>query len=222
MKTLDITFDFETCSLAPTAAVMSIGAVAWDRYNESDPFIVDEDSGDIDPTTVFSAHIDLRTSFVDGFTFDQSTADFWARQNDKAKSALIACDDALDTIENIITEFFGWIKEMKEAYGVSEVYLWSQGSDFDIAILKNICHKYNLTIPIEHTNFRDHRTFYLEGARAICDRSGVEYDQSKVYVLVEQLSEKGEPHDPVFDCRRSIFSTWQMMHHMNCLKTSNL
>ena len=31
---LDITLDFETCSLTPTAAVMSIGAVAWQRDNE--------------------------------------------------------------------------------------------------------------------------------------------------------------------------------------------
>lgn len=31
---IDVTFDFETCSLSPTAAVMSLGAVAWKRYGK--------------------------------------------------------------------------------------------------------------------------------------------------------------------------------------------
>lgn len=38
MKTLDVTFDLETCSLQPTAAVMSVGAVAWDRTAQDVPF----------------------------------------------------------------------------------------------------------------------------------------------------------------------------------------
>ena len=35
---IDITIDFETCSLSPTAAIMSVGAVAWKRYSEDSPF----------------------------------------------------------------------------------------------------------------------------------------------------------------------------------------
>lgn len=38
MGELNITFDLETCALCPTAAVMSIGAVAWNAAAEDDPF----------------------------------------------------------------------------------------------------------------------------------------------------------------------------------------
>lgn len=34
MKHLDVTFDLETASLSPTAAIIQIGAVAWNRFEE--------------------------------------------------------------------------------------------------------------------------------------------------------------------------------------------
>ena len=73
---LDITLDFETCSLTPTAAVMSIGAVAWRRDGENSPFYNLKDGSTQDPSSVFSCHIDLRSMFVNNFTFDGKTAEF--------------------------------------------------------------------------------------------------------------------------------------------------
>lgn len=35
---IDVTLDFETCALAPTAAVMSVGAVVWNRDGDKSPF----------------------------------------------------------------------------------------------------------------------------------------------------------------------------------------
>ena len=64
---LDITFDLETCALCPTAAVMSIAAVAWHRAADATPFIGDERFS-------FRANIDLKSAFVDGFTFDADRA----------------------------------------------------------------------------------------------------------------------------------------------------
>lgn len=219
MKTLDITLDFETCALVPTAAVMSIGAVAWDRNGEKTPFIPDRYDED-DEFAEYSLHVDLRGMFVDGFTFDQDTANWWSKQNDNAKQAVLSDDDPekpCTDIKDLVTDFFSWIDTVKETYGCDDVYLWSQGSDFDIAILRNICHKYGLEIPVKYTNFRDHRTFYLEGARIICERAGSEFDPKTAYKMVEQYDGKGAPHDPIFDCKRSIYSTWQMMKHLSCL-----
>lgn len=34
MKHLDVTFDLETASLSPTAAIIQIGAVAWNRFEK--------------------------------------------------------------------------------------------------------------------------------------------------------------------------------------------
>ena len=71
----DISFDFETCALCPNAAVMSVGAVAWDRYNPISPFIKLRGGDVIDPSTQYLAHVDLRGMFVDGFAFDKATSD---------------------------------------------------------------------------------------------------------------------------------------------------
>lgn len=209
----NITFDLETCALYPTAAVMSIGAVAWNADAEYNPF-TDGFSNDY----CFYRHVDLRSSFVDGFTFDSETSKWWATQNDDAKKALLEYDEVpLHPIDEVIEDFFGFISYVQEETSAKEVKLWSQGTDFDIAILRNICRKYGMEIPVSYKNFRDHRTFFMEGAKIICDREGVDLDESNAYSLVEEYDGPGEPHNPVFDCKRSIFSTWQMMKHLRSL-----
>lgn len=216
--TLDVTFDLETCALCPTAAVLSLGAVAWNRAGETTPFIMADGKDDL--SAQYYTHVDLRSSFLDGFTFEQSTADWWAKQNDAAKKAVLENDNDMFSclpIKDVIVGFVEWLRDRKEDSGADSVCLWCQGSDFDIAILRNICHKYNLEIPVNHTNFRDHRTFFLEGVRTICDRSGAEFNEKEAYKMVEQYEGKGAPHDPIFDCKRSIYSTWQMMKHLRCV-----
>lgn len=224
MKTIDITFDLETCALCPTTAVMSMGAVAWQRQATETPFLLIENKTKtvtFDPSYVFSAHVDLRGMFVDGFTFDQQTADWWAKRSDDAKRAVLAtdCEDRpCAPIEKVVKDFFEWLLYVKMTTEADEVCLWSQGSDFDIAILRNICSRYHIDLPVSYKNFRDHRTFYMEGARIICAIAGVEFDADRAYSLVDEYDEKGAAHDPVYDCKRSIFSTWQMMKHMRCLR----
>ena len=41
---------------------------------------------------------------------------------------------------------------------------------------------------------------------------GESYVPSKAYELVEDYKniEKGAEHDPLFDCKRSIYTTWQL------------
>lgn len=215
MDTLDITFDFETCALAPTAAVISVGAVAWNRESMDDPFTLDNlhlcDYS-------YYKHVDLRSSFLDGFTFDKATAHWWATQSPESKEALLDYDDtAILPIKDVIEGFFSFINEVKLLFNAHSVNLWSQGTDFDIAILCNICKTYNLTIPVVYRNFRDHRTFFMEGARVLCDLAGVDFDPSRAYLMVDNYDGKGNVHDPIFDCKCSIWSTWQMMKHLRGL-----
>ena len=219
---LDITIDFETCSLCPTAAVMSIGAVAWRRDAESSPFYHLKD-GTQDPTSVFSCHIDLRSMFINGFTFDEKTAVWWKAKTDEAKASLLN-NDSYDLpcrpIEVAVKDLFEWAQDFKKEQDEQDVCLWAQGSDFDIAILRYICYKFGIDMPLPHTGFRDHRTFIYEAARLICKARGEFYDPSKAYDIVKDFKniDKGAEHDPVFDCKRSIYSTWQMMRKLDCLK----
>ena len=210
---IDITFDLETCALCPTAAVMSIGAVAWGRDQVDTPFYEEGSMNNAD--YLYLRHIDLRSQFVNGFTFDQDTANWWASRSKEAKLAVTAPDSQpCDSIEHVVVDFFQWITEISNG---DEICLWSQGSDFDIAILRNICQKFQIDLPVSYKNFRDHRTFFLEGARIILDAALQPYDPSRAYSLVEPYEGEGVAHDPIFDCKRSIYSTWQMMKHLKCL-----
>ena len=219
---LDITIDFETCSLCPTAAVMSIGAVAWRRDNTASPFY-NLKGGKQDPASVFSCHIDLRSMFINGFTFDEKTAAWWKAKTDEAKASLLSSDSydlPCRPIDVAVKDLFEWIEDFKKEQGEQDVCLWAQGTDFDIAILRNICYKLNINIPVHYTGFRDHRTFIYEAARLIYKAKGESYDPSKAYNLVEDYKnvEKGAEHDPVFDCKRSIYSTWQMIRLLDRMK----
>ena len=58
---IDITFDLETCATCPTAAVMSIGAVAW---NEMAKIPLSLMKGIRYYSPAFSEYIDLRGMFI--------------------------------------------------------------------------------------------------------------------------------------------------------------
>ena len=215
---LDITIDFETCSLCPTAAVMSIGAVAWKRDNETSPFYQLTD-GTHDPASVFSCHIDLRSMFINGFTFDERTAAWWGTKMDEAKASLLSSDSyelPCRPIEVAVKDLFEWANDFKKEQGEQDICLWAQGTDFDIAILRSICYKFGIQTPLPYTNFRDHRTFTYEAAHLICNSCDMSYDPSKTFDMVEDYKniEQGAEHDPVFDCKRSIYYTWQMMRKL--------
>lgn len=215
---IDITFDFETCALSPNAAVMSMAAVAWNRKGEDTPFYTDDS---ILKYPTYSAHVDLRSMFIDGFDFDKRTAAWWASQSDEAKANVLSADNYDEPclpIKDVVENFFSWIRCVENELNSSDVNLWCQGSDFDIAILRNICNKYHIYLPIKHNHFRDHRTFYMEGAKTLCDIAGVEFDPKRAYAMVDDYEGDGVKHDPTFDCQRSIASTWQMMKHLRSLK----
>lgn len=216
---IDVTVDLETCALCPTAAVMSIAAVAWKRYGKESPFF-DEGDGVLRNST-FSAHVDLRSMFLNGFTFDQSTADWWSKQSNEAKAALLDndCDEQpCQPIDVVVNDLFDWMDDIKKKLGDEDLCLWAQGTDFDVAILKYICWKMGIKFRIKHTQFRDHRTFYLEMARILWDAAEPNEEKftlEKAYSLTTDYKDitddEGAAHDPVFDCKRSIYSTWQMM-----------
>lgn len=216
---IDVTVDLETCALCPTAAVMSIAAVAWKRYGKESPFF-DEGDGVLRNST-FSAHVDLRSMFLNGFTFDQSTADWWAKQSNEAKAVLLDndCDEQpCQPIDVVVTELFDWMDDIKKKLGDEDLCLWAQGTDFDVAILRYICWKMGVKFRIKHTQFRDHRTFYLEMARIVWDAAEPNEEKFTIEKAYAQTTDykdiaddEGAAHAPLFDCKRSIYSTWQMM-----------
>lgn len=87
-----------------------------ERYGKESPFF-DEGDGVLRNST-FSAHVDLRSMFINGFAFDKSTAEWWSKQSDEAKAALLGNDSdeaPCQPIDVVVNDLFGWIAYIKKS-----------------------------------------------------------------------------------------------------------
>ena len=227
MKHLDITIDFETCAMTANAAVMQVAMVPWLRDNDADPFSFD----DMD---IYEGCVDLRTCVVDGFDFDPETIKWWSERNLKAKEAVTKGEPK--AVDDVLIGMLNYIRELKEKHALTSIFVWCQGMDFDIAILRNLCRKYGVKLEenIPHTSFRDCRTVILEAALIEASRSlngkstranGIilpeqilagSYDVYKMFdPLPERYSAGSESHDALYDALRSSWNTWQALKWLN-------
>lgn len=227
MKHLDITIDFETCAMTANAAVMQVAMVPWLRDNDADPFSFD----DMD---IYEGCVDLRTCVVDGFDFDPETIKWWSERNLKAKEAVTKGEPK--AVDDVLIGMLNYIRELKEKHALTSIFVWCQGMDFDIAILRNLCRKYGVKLEedIPHTSFRDCRTVILEAALIEASRSlngkstranGIilpeqilagSYDVYKMFdPLPERYSAGSEAHDALYDALRSTWNTWQALKWLN-------
>jgi len=158
MRHLDFTIDFETCSLSANAAVMQVAIVPWLRDNDADPFCNEQE---VEP---FVGYVDLRTCVVGGFDFDPSTVKWWSERSEAAKKAVTA--GLPEPVSEVLITALDYIRYIKKRKEVDSICLWCQGPDVDIAILRNLCRKYDVILEdiIPHTSFRDCRTVILEAA----------------------------------------------------------
>lgn len=129
----DLMIDIETLDTLPTAAVLSIGAVYFDRR-----------TGEI------GGSFYSRISFVDAITlgsFSDSTMNWWGQQSDEARNeAFSGMENAIDVARN----FNKFIKPNS--------LVWGNGSVFDITILENWFRACNTPVPWKFWNVRDVRT----------------------------------------------------------------
>ena len=225
---MDFTGDFETCSLSANAAVMQVALVPWLRDSECDPFCSEQE---IEP---FVGYVDLRTCVVDGFDFDQETVEWWSRQSEAARRAVTS--GYAEPIADVLVGLLDYVRRVVKDYGLKSICLWCQGPDVDIAILRNLCRKYDVNLEeiVPHTQFRDCRTIIMEAAHIRArmlmqeNRSGndpvilpggVLCGDRKAYSLFAPLPERyangSEPHDALYDALQSSWNTWQALRWMN-------
>jgi len=224
MKLIDVTIDLETCGLSANAAVMQLAAVAWDRTAEDSQAVINRESFEL------VVGVDLRTAVMDGFDFDKGTLDFWKKQKDEVKAAVVDCDT--HSMQDVMTFFVDWLKEVKKVNGADAICLWAQGSDFDLAIIKNALAKYDLRLPFSHKYFRDSRTFILEiGASELAGRSlslasenlcDIKSSEAPIYEAVtygyempEVIADMELCHDAQYDARRTAWTTWCALRRLN-------
>lgn len=224
---LDFTIDFETTALTANAAVMQVAVVPWFRDNVTDPFFNECDEG------IFVGHVDLRSCIVEGFDFDPDTIKWWSEKSEAAKSAVT--DGFPEPITDVLIAMLDYIRNFVDRRELNSMCLWCQGADMDIAILRNICHKYDVDLEsiVPYTSFRDCRTVILEAAMTDIDdqrtfNDGVEVTPKSIMLnpslaygcyrpLPDLYANGSEAHDAVYDAVRSSWFTWQAlkrMHHM--------
>lgn len=228
MKHLDLTIDFETCAMSANAAPMQVAVVPWLRDNDVDPFCNEQE---VEP---YVGYVDLRTCVVSGFDFDPDTIKWWAGRSGAAKRAV--CNSLAEPLYDVLIEMFDYIRDLVSRFELTSICLWCQGMDFDAAILRNLCRKYNIHLEeiIPHTSFRDCRTVILEAALIVARRSlnyesnranGIvlpeqilagSYDVYKMFTpLPDRYAEDGAAHDALYDAVRSSWNTWQALKWLN-------
>jgi len=128
-----VMLDLETMGTGPTAAIASIGAVAFDLDNGL--------------TRQFYRRVDLQSCVTAGLTMDASTVLWWMRQGDAARSELQL--EAVDLMP-ALGEFREWFPVRAK--------LWGNGATFDNVIMRSAYTAMDMTAPWEYWDDRCLRT----------------------------------------------------------------
>lgn len=202
MGCIDITLDLETLSLSANAAILEIAAVAWDRKADIDPILPDYPP--------FISHVDLRSCVADGFDIDPESIIWWRSQPEKIRREVFYGEAF--PLSQVLESFSAWLDDLKDFYKTENVYLWSQGSDFDIAILRNAFSRYGLVFPINHKHFRDARTFILEKSALLDGVSGSspeDREKADFYPGVMDANAKHEAYSDVLWTSKQVWSVFR-------------
>lgn len=187
-KYLNVMIDTETLSRRPSAAIIQIAAKPF-CLDGSEPFkeICD---------CVFHANINATSCAMYGMDFEKETIDWWTK-NISANEEFKYTRDA-DPIKLALEGFSNQLNEWLKRCGADELKPWCQGTDFDIALMREAYRRVlgsEEKIPWKYRNVRDARTYFLEAAEMFAP------DEPNPYSLIET---DGEKHHALDDCDWSI------------------
>lgn len=209
MKKLNVVVDIETLSLRPDAAIISIAAVPFvldkkslqdnDKYGYYGVPAFDEMTKGVscpEGYAHFYETIDATSCAMAGMAFDMETVKFWSEMPDAAKSAIL--EKPRVSIRQALEDFVAYLDNLKGMNQADELVIWTQGSDFDIPILKNAMYKVlgltPETLPWKHRNIRDARTFMLESLSLVYPDTPVNELYGKLLPYSE-LTKHNSQHD---------------------------
>lgn len=136
--------DLETFATGTGAAIVSIGAVAFDPWK---PWPAD---GGPDPLDTFHCGIEVDAQVQAGAVIDGSTVLWWMEQSEEARLALTELPKKHP--RSALTLFSEWW-----AYA-GATYPWGNGSTFDLRILREAYERHDLPCPWKFYDERDLRT----------------------------------------------------------------
>lgn len=117
--------DLETMGTSSNSAILSIGAVDFDR--------------DLGIISKFYRTIDLQNSLDHGFEINGATIYWWLKQSDEARATL--------TDKRTRVTIKEALKDFQEFIGKGNLQMWGNGSDFDNVILTNAFKRFKVQDP---------------------------------------------------------------------------
>ena len=140
--TIHATIDLETLDTRPQSTVLSLGAVKFNPFNDSEPY--DE--------LYFKISIDDQDRL--GRTVSDSTIEWWGKQDPKIM------EEAFDqsNLNEVMTIEQALSSINKFVVGVD--VLWGQGYGFDYTIIEDMYRNAGKPIPYNFWQVRDSRTLF--------------------------------------------------------------
>lgn len=132
-NSMDVMLDLETCGVNPGCAILSIGACSFDGKHE------------------FYQTISLSSSLGWNLEQEPDTIRWWDRQD------LLVREEAFSGTESLINSlgmFHDWYRKLP----AKNIFIWSNGADFDIPILTAAYKAVKMMTPWKIYNGRCYRT----------------------------------------------------------------
>ena len=151
---MEVMLDLETMGNTSNAAIIAIGAVAFD-----DSVVVDS----------FYVQVNLESSMANGGFIDGGTVMWWLKQSDSARGSF-ADNDKAQTIQQALSEFQAWCKSVKASQ------VWGNGAMFDNVIISNAYKRCGMEIPWKFWNDMCYRTVKNMNKSIPLERVGVHHN----------------------------------------------
>jgi hypothetical protein len=131
--------DLETLGTVPGCAILSIGAVEFDRFGVR--------------LAEYYSEISTNSCQERFLTVSEATRQWWMQQDEEARGVVERCAVGGEDIKTVLETFAFFIKGFGD-----DVCVWGNGSDFDNALLAVAYEVCGMKLPWSFTNNRCYRT----------------------------------------------------------------
>ncbi len=158
-QNLDIMVDIETFSTSQNAAIVSIGAVAFNAGGENGELFTNSPDALATLGQGFRVNVDLsKTPPSLRGDIDPATVEWWLQQSDEARGMLVnGGANPRRGLGVALGEFAEWVRRQGSH---NKLRLWSNGPTFDEIILRSAFVRFGIDFPVHFRGSRCCRTIY--------------------------------------------------------------
>lgn len=163
----NLMIDLETLGTKPNSAILSIGAVFFDKNGLGKEFYV---------------NVDLASSIEAGFEIDPETIYWWLSQDKEAGKVLNI------NRNNFRVAIYSLCNFIMLNCDTNKVKVWANSPSFDLVMLKNYADKMNTSMPWKFWNERDDRTaidiYGCEKVKSVVAHNALEDAKAQAQTLI--------------------------------------